>query len=734
MVDMMSRLRQFIERCLMRNVVRCCSDVERSCHNYRPPLHVHILYHASSKAAEELGMELVRRWLGQPATHGLRIPVFLHPSDGDGHPPERAQLHLEAARNLIIPLVERCMSRRVDGCKGKEWATFLLELMKGSSDSFFVLPVALDKKAFELDESLNERLFVTLAGDCLDDYVAQLSFFAAVRALYLLRDDSIPKVPASEVEAPVTLFLSHAKHDLDENARDPVRAIQAALKDLPVRDWFDSRDIKHGKRLDEEIQTGIRTSDAILVLLTDAWATRRWCREELHLAKEYSTPVVVVDALEDGEPRNFPYGGNTRTVRWKCAVRPSEKASADELFGWDRVASVEAHRVIAAGVSEAMRRAHTRRLLEGLSTNDQIVLHAPPEATDLAHNRAGTSFLYPDPPLDRSEQQLLRRLDPKGVFETPMSRVARNGIKGFPLAVSISSDSLYLPAKGLTSLHLRTLTDEVYLYMMLAGFRIVYGGFLDPDNLTDPDNFTVRLFDLARGYGTLAVEAGSESIEPILNVAPWPLWKRYNDDVYDVFGHIAKLNKHPFPDIGVSEETLPAGPNGFVPFDSAGSALPKYAWGCSLTSMRQYVTNETRARLCIGGRLSEFKGRMAGLIEEPLLSLRAKKPLFLIGAYGGCTELVLDLLQQKDREEMTSEWVTAQTSYYPEVQEEYARHDAECPTPEEIASELKQLGANGLAAVLNNGLDEAQNQELTTTTDPRRVAELVLLGCTALSQ
>lgn len=52
--------------------------------------------------------------------------------------------------------------------------------------------------------------------------------------------------------------------------------------------------------------------------------------------------------------------------------------------------------------------------------------------------------------------------------------------------------------------------------------------------------------------------------------------------------------------------------------------------------MRNVMTRESDARIILGGRVHDFKGRMPGVAEESLAALRAGQPLFLLGGFGGC--------------------------------------------------------------------------------------------------
>jgi hypothetical protein len=47
---------------------------------------------------------------------------------------------------------------------------------------------------------------------------------------------------------------------------------------------------------------------------------------------------------------------------------------------------------------------------------------------------------------------------------------------------------------------------------------------------------------------------------------------------------------------------------------------------------------------------------------------------------------------------------------------------------EEMGTDIAARAGAGLAAALNNGLDEVENRELMYCTDPQRIARLVLTG------
>lgn len=692
-----------------------------------PPLHVHLLYHPASRQARTLAEAVLIDWMPAPIAPGLRIPVFLAPERADGGPPE--DLDFETAEHTLVGvLADATMANFLDG-SGSAWLRWIETTAKMHSPGsrHRLLPVALDDAGLKLFGGANA---VVIRNVGFTTMLSRLSFALAVQAHHLLKSadrDVLASRDGRLGAAPFKIFVSHAKKDLDEEHLDPVRITQDALRELPVREWFDARDIPWGEDFGDVIRKGVDDSDTIVVFLTDTWSSRPWCVTEGLYAKEKGRPTIVVDALQDGEARAFPYGGNTRTLRWRPSVRPREGASVEERKAWRAESEVEGMRVIATAVREALRATHGQARLQAFAKPRDYVLDVAPEAAHVAFTAGSGTFLYPDPPVGRDEQRLLHQLLPNAEFVTPMIRFA-HARRSRPLAtfaVSIS-ESGELAKHGLTELHQRQLTDEVHLYLLLAGIQIVYGGRLDPDHLDDPDNFTRRLFNLVADYWDVARNAEA-AIVPILNVSPWPLWKSYGPEVGQLFGpRTATFEGLELPsDFPIPLADLHPQTNGFVPDDTPERL---YAWARSMTHMREYVTHKSAARLCIGGKLSGFVGPIPGLLEEPLIQLRAKKPLFLVGALGGATKLVIDLLQGRSRPDMTTAEMRQLAPHHDGVAAVYARYGEVSPSPESIAAELHELGAGGVAGALRNGLDEEENRELFRSVDPVRVAQLVLEG------
>jgi hypothetical protein len=104
-------------------------------------------------------------------------------------------------------------------------------------------------------------------------------------------------------------------------------------------------------------------------------------------------------------------------------------------------------------------------------------------------------------------------------------------------------------------------------------------------------------------------------------------------------------------------------------FLPANSTENSYIWSRCLTEMRNASISASTARICAGGRQSGYKGKMPGILEEVILALDMKKPLFLLGAFGGVVGDVCSLmLSGKAPEALTEKWQITHNANYSDLQ------------------------------------------------------------------
>lgn len=699
----------------------------------RSPLHLHLLAHPNSESANQLALDLMKRFVEPPASGGLRIPVFFTPDTGDDLPPVldmEGGINFEAAQHtIVVVLSDERMVRTVPNGTGDAWKSFVqhaITLTPLNENPHLVLPIAIEKEGFQLSDTLH-ILPATLKDEGTqaekDRRLAEISFHIAASAIQLLEHGKVPAVAPNRMKAPVTIFLSHAKADLDRNHHDdPVRKTRALLDELPVEQWYDTQQITTNQDFADAIAAGIRDCSVMLAFQTDQYSSRPWCRREVLTAKQFGAHLLVVDALKSGEVRSFPYCGNVPTVRW----------------GFNDDSDVDALRVIDRAVLEALRFKHNRLVLEALAEPNEIVLPVPPEALTLANEypdlETEKTFLYPDPPLGREELQILQNLRPKALFLTPLTKVAQwsrpKHVETITVSISASDDARKY---GLSPTLFDTLTDEIHLYLLLAGLRIAYGGALK-GSFSGYSNFTLRLFDLVRTYSKLAENVSAAPLKKaILNIAPWPLSLDYGDNEWKLFsGDIADYKETLRPNLPWTDEEIFPVKDGSRVFGIEDTPQRRYAWSRGLSAMREQITSLSQARLVVGGVLNKFSGLVPGVVEEAWCSLKQKHPIYIAGGFGGSARSVCDLLLGIERKEFTERWAERNIPNYNTAKALYKQCGGEFYSMERVGDEIRIIGQRGLTSALNNGLNEKNNLELMRTTDPQRIAMLILIGLSNL--
>lgn len=204
------------------------------------------------------------------------------------------------------------------------------------------------------------------------------------------------------------------------------------------------------------------------------------------------------------------------------------------------------------------------------------------------------------------------------------------------VAISISDHPDMAPL-GLAPEHLTDVMSEVARHLLALGARLMYGGDLRPDTDDEP-GFTRILFELVSRHRRDA-DLGDDR-PALVNVLAWPLHQSY------------------VPPATVAEyQTELGGLVEFVTLGADGEPVPLHSllgrtpgpptdadWSSGLTTMREWSTKHTDARVVLGGRTEEYKGRMPGVAEEALTSIRHRKPVYVLGGFGGAARDVAALL------------------------------------------------------------------------------------------
>jgi hypothetical protein len=686
------------------------------------PFLIHLVFHPRSADARAMAREIHQALNQDPAVPGLRIPTRFNQEPLEGEPvlpPTGGDWFDEAERVFIAVLADDYLNEEYedDIPEGrKDWGEWVADLYEACEDdpNRRCVPFQLTEAAWPLDPRLNGVNFPQVFRQ--KDLASQLSWLMERLNIELIRFLRGVGASASDkdAKAPVQAFISHTKWDLD-NGMDIIPRLEKYLSIAqPIDGWFDSGDIDGGSKFEKAIEEGVQGS-ILVTVLTDLYSTREWCRKEIILAKEKQRPIVVINALKDLEIRGFPYLGNVPTIRWKTPEQRTK--SDDEALDTDNERGA-----ILLLLKEAVRQLHSRLVLEAQKRPDDTVMINPPELFTVA-GCDKKAFLYPDPPLGKVEQDALVSRA-KVTIETPLQRFTMDRpLTRRKIAVSLSEsgDEAHY---GFDLLHLDREAIEISRYLLLAGATICYGGHLGDKG------YTKALFELVRSH---PVETMAP-IERIHNYVGWPLplsvaeKSEYKSD--------AKFKRIGRPD-GLSEVDDPAFVEKVESFIPPSGALNRYAWACGMTEMREVQTRDVEARVVLGGKtgptttaqpdggrqIKWYNGRIPGVLEEVLCSMKAEQPVYLVGGFGGCARLVADVLQGKSRKELTWDF-QKNAPDASEMQKLYESRGPKWWSYQDMDDFIRDKGIAGL----NNGLSPDENRELFETGNTETIVTLILKG------
>jgi hypothetical protein len=671
-----------------------------------PPLVVYVAWHPENEAGRDLARHVYTRLahdVTDAAARGPGVPVYFRSAPRPKAPAGTAPLpiDLDAAKHSVVVVL---VDDRV--VVDEAWRSYVEDLVRKvtrGESPHRIIPVALSPHAYNLPPDCARVNFLRLQGMSPAEQPSVLVPAITHECVRLLRRDAA----GGAVSRPIRVFLSHAKKD----GLPFVTKLDAFIGYRTGADiWFDTSDIPAGAPdFGREIEDGLRDT-AVVIVQTDAYGSREWCQAEVLWAKAFGRPAVVVNAVARGEERIFPYIGNLPSLRWDPA-------------GPDRSADV-----IDALFAEVLRDLHFRArmadspVISGLGGRVRVLGRAPELAACLGLVEPGApppTIVYPDPPIPAREARLIAQLAPGAEMITPSSApflraVARAAsIEKWAIAVSIG-DSPDLAELGLERIHLDHAAVEIARHLLALGARLAYGGSLGEAT------FSQLLADVVAAHNR-SEGAAFSPIESYL------AWSRYPKDIATVAALMNKVRIVPVPLPAHADEAaaIERGP---------GSTAWAYTLARAMTAMREAMTAALDARIVVGGKLVGFSGRYPGIVEEAFLTLRAGKPLFVLGAFGGAAELCARALRGEETPELDRAYQAARAPGYAPMLELHdsaaAAHGIERVDYEAVRALFAEKGPGGLG----NGLDAAENLRLMKTADVEEAITLMLQGLARLCE
>jgi hypothetical protein len=322
----------------------------------------------------------------------------------------------------------------------KKWKPFFDSISQekmNNESKIFIINIASDRRGIKLPitEEINViKTFVNKLDDP-EDSVKRHIFIKLIANIVInvkkcrqynhISRNTPPIVP------PETIFISYASRDGAEIAECIDKYVRINNATLGIHTFLDEKSLpgglEHRKYFSGQIQ-----DSSLLVIYTDTYSSREYCRWELLEAKRHRRPILAISILERGEDRVFPYAGNIPSliVRRK---KPARSPLWKRLFRSGRHAApideADAEVVVQELLSEVLRsllfNLQAEKMAKERGIVDPIILPRPPELLDIAFAsdtfRPGADavqIIYPDPPLDIIEQAILRSSNPAIAFKS----------------------------------------------------------------------------------------------------------------------------------------------------------------------------------------------------------------------------------------------------------------------------------------------------------------------------
>lgn len=729
--------------------------------NYLPALAVYVVWHPKNQRGPELARSLLDRLTSDskdPLARGIGIPVYYRTGTPDAPEPGRIDVGQATHTAVVVLIDDEMIDDRDNG-----WSAYVDRIWRDTNrndSEHRMLPVALSRYAFGFSSAIRESNFIRLYQSDGEKRVVELTINVAHELCRLLlkeRRVDHENPAAATVSDRVKVFISHAKGD----GLAIAKAINAFIRnDTQLTTFFDSNEIMVGDDFPWVIRQEAARC-AMLVVQTDTYGARYWCQEEVLLAKAFKRPVLVLDAIERGEARSFPYLYNGPKVR--CA-------GAGPLM----IEPIVEHLLL-----EVLRTEHAARQFEGLRELFNIpegegieFLPYPPELLTLAELRLrekadaadgrrprkkpARTIVYPDPPLGLNEMRRLSvfaeglrlvSLTPllaegqlrataddgeaptagprpsegqgRAVAEAAAERAKQDSqADGKLVGLSLSDvPEDHLRAHGLGPEHLTRAMVEFARFLLAAGHHLAYGGDLRGGG------FTEIIHDLVKTYN----DENHGPKEVLVNYLAWYIHKQATAEQKARYAEAARRVEVGLPaDLSRYE----AGPPDNDP------ATLSYIRARALTEMRQRMNREIQARVILGGRLVGYGGAYPGVVEEAAIAVSTNKPLYLIGGFGGAALAIIQAIEAKTPEERPEELKAdyqldaAHNPGYAARVEDFNSRVAESGVDpidyDKLAAVFMGCGVEGLSA--HNGLSIEENTKLFRTPHVEEMIYLVLKG------
>lgn len=662
----------------------------------KPPLAVHIIWHPSDSDMVDPILDATSRYLSRdiarPFSRNLNIPIFFYSSNSPAIVPGDFP-QARASRNVIFVFTS------VNTRGHDSWNDYIRSLL--CNGSFRFVPVALSSEGLGHGEegSLKSLNFVR-AYEWPKTSMQQRAILSMAHEIYRhgfveIKDGDKGK------SSSIKIFLSHAKSG--DTGRLHAESIKRFIENTNMSHFFDTVEISPGFKFDDEIINHIKDS-TVVAIGSDVYSSRYWCQREILCAKEHQRPMIAVNCLEDYEDRIFPAGSNVPCVH----VSPEAPLGESDIL-----------RVLTAAILETIRHHHALESLKyyqsrGWLDKDCVLISRPPEIRRLLElKRKGKikQICYPEPPIYSEEADWHHQLG-IDAFTPLWSRSENLALKGRRVGISISD----VPNDGFSENHLPAsqsirLAQDLARHLLARSCTLIYGGDLRKDGFTE--------FILEEAIA-LKNRLKTDEIH-IENYLAWPIYKADKEMIAwrSNYRAVMKTVETAIPDDIAGDIDK----DNFLP---PSTPLNKYYWSRCLTEMRLHSIDSSHARICAGGKLLGYNGKMPGVLEEILIAIDKKKPIFLLAAFGGVVGEVCKVIRGEPYPApLTEAWQVNHNAGYDDLQE-IARTQGQQAKYERVKTVLSGIDIPTLSK--NARLDEEDYLRLMESPFVDECVHLIMQG------
>ncbi|MEV0154056.1 TIR domain-containing protein [Micromonospora sp. NPDC050686] len=276
-------------------------------------LEIYVVWHHGDTDGEEIAHQIVDHFQGDAFTGliGGAVSVFVRSQGwrGSDDVPRPVPLPADprpgssppAAFVAVVPLLGTALARACQGgdAPWRDYLTALVDGQRADPAHVGIYPVVLTEGAVHR----------TRLGALLDGYqrldTAGLPGESPAQRRCRDLSQTLAQLVRGAGDRALTVFVSHSRHadpDDEQRATNVVRRVCDMIAGTRLDQFFDAHSIQAGSRWARVLRDNARRS-ALLAVRGDHYSARKWCQEEVHLAKCAGVPIVVLDDLRVSDDR-----------------------------------------------------------------------------------------------------------------------------------------------------------------------------------------------------------------------------------------------------------------------------------------------------------------------------------------------------------------------------------------------------------------------------------------------